>query len=76
MGDEPDVPLNEILGVTEEELEEIKEKEPEKYDELIEDIDTRVEKYYASPSEKTICKSGYYWCESAGGCISMEEDCK
>ena len=68
--------LNEALGLTEEELEEIKLKEPAKYNELVEDIDRQVEEYYAKPSEKAFCNTGYYWCESQGGCINLKSPCK
>ena len=27
-------------------------------------------------SEEGICRKGYYWCESAGGCINEEIPCK
>lgn len=74
--DDSGVSLNEVLGLSEDELEEIKEKEPEKYDELLEDIDKSVDDYYSKPSETTFCEDGYYWCESKGGCISLDEDCK
>jgi|MDSV01.2.fsa_nt_gb hypothetical protein len=75
-GDEPVKPINEVIGVSEEELEEIREKEPEKYDDIIKEVSSDELKYAERPSEKNFCQDGYYWCESAGKCISLKEACK
>lgn len=75
-GDEPTRPINEVLGVSEEELEEIKEKEPEKFDALLQSVSNDDLKYESRPSEKNFCKDGFYWCESLGKCISLKEPCK
>jgi len=73
---EPQKPINEVLGVSEDELEEIREKEPKRYDDLVEEASKDTDKYAPAPSEQTLCKTGYYWCESVGGCISLKEDCR
>ena len=77
-GDNPVKSVDEILGVSEKELEEIKEKEPEKYDELVKEATSSnaIDKYDSDASEKSLCKDGFYWCESAGKCISIKEACK
>ena len=77
-GDNPVKSVDEILGVSEKELEEIKEKEPEKYDELVKEAtsSSAIDKYDSDASEKSLCKDGFYWCESAGKCISIKEACK